>query len=285
MSRKGAEFTRFFVPLLESLKALGGSGTASEVIDHVLASTNIPEKELEVVTKSGVLKVRNQVYWARHYLVRVGFISSSVRGVWALTAEGESAELSESDISTILRKVDKEYRENLKKRKAKEAENATDEDDSPESEESSNELLDLLKSLSPDGFERICQRLLRESGFQQVIVTGKSGDGGIDGSGILEINPLVSFNVSFQCKRYKDSVGPGIVRDFRGAMQGRADKGIIITTGSFTREAKKEARRDGATPIEIVDGEKLVNMFQNLQLGVIPTTVFKLDESFFESFK
>ena len=124
------------------------------------------------------------------------------------------------------------------------------------------DLLSILKSLSPSGFERICQRLLRESGFAQVKVTGKSGDGGIDGHGILEVNPFVTFNVLFQCKRYQGNVSSSQIRDFRGAMMGRADKGIMITTGAFTLDAKKEARRDGVPPIEIIDGEKLIEMFE-----------------------
>jgi restriction system protein len=115
-----------------------------------------------------------------------------------------------------------------------------------------------MQSLPPDGFERLCQRILRESGFQQVVVTGRSGDGGIDGVGVLQMNPFVSFNVLFQCKRYQGAVSPSQIRDFRGAMVGRADKGIIMTTGTFTLDAKKEARRDGVPPIELVDGEALL---------------------------
>ena len=146
-------------------------------------------------------------------------------------------------------------------------------------------LLNLIKSLPPSGFERLSQRLLRESGFQKVEVTGKSGDGGIDGVGILQVNPFVSFNVLFQCKRYQGAVTPSQVRDFRGAMMGRADKGIIITTGTFTLEAKKEARRDGAPPIELVDGDTLVQMFEQQQLGLIPRTTYDVDEKFFDDFR
>jgi restriction system protein len=146
-------------------------------------------------------------------------------------------------------------------------------------------LLNLIKSLPPNGFERLSQRLLRESGFQKVEVTGKTGDGGIDGFGILQVNPFVSFNVLFQCKRYQGAVTPSQIRDFRGAMMGRADKGIIITTGTFTIEAKKEARRDGAPPIELVDGDTLVQMFEQLQLGLIPRTTYDVDEKFFDDFK
>lgn len=147
------------------------------------------------------------------------------------------------------------------------------------------DLLGLLKSLRPSGFERLCQRLLRESGFQQVVVTGRTGDGGIDGYGVLALNPFVSFNVLFQCKRYNGAVTPSQIRDFRGAMMGRADKGIILTTGTFTLEAKKEARRDGAYPIELVDHEKLVQMFEQLQLGLVPRNTFELILSFSRSSK
>ena len=147
------------------------------------------------------------------------------------------------------------------------------------------ELLNLLRSLSPEGFERLSQRLLRESGFQQVAVTGRSGDGGIDGHGILRINPLVSFKVLFQCKRYQGTVNVSDVRNFRGALQGRADKGIILTTGTFTTDAKKEAIRDGATPIELVDGDQLVEMFEDLQIGLVPRADFDIDHEFFVEYK
>jgi restriction system protein len=146
-------------------------------------------------------------------------------------------------------------------------------------------VLDTLQGLPPAGFERLCQRLLREAGFQEVTVTGRTGDMGIDGHGVLEVNPFVTFKVLFQCKRYRGSVGAPDVRNFRGAMEGRADKGIIITTGSFTQDARKEARRDGTRAIELVDGEKLVEMFEKLELGLKPRTVFDVDEAFFDAFR
>jgi len=146
-------------------------------------------------------------------------------------------------------------------------------------------LLEILQSLPPAGFERLCQRLLREAGFEQVIVTGKSGDGGIDGHGILSLNAFVSFRVLFQCKRYVGSATPSQVRDFRGAMQGRADKGLVLTTGSFTSEARREASRDGAPPIELVDGEKLIELFAKLDLGLRPVTTYDIDDGFFEEYR
>jgi len=148
-----------------------------------------------------------------------------------------------------------------------------------------DEVLSILLNLPPEGFERLSQRILREAGFTQVVVTGQSGDGGIDGFGTLQVNPLVSFKVLFQCKRYAKSVPPSQVRDFRGAMAGRADKGIIVTTGTFTAEARREATRDGAPPIELIDGEKLLDMLEKLELGLKPVTTFEVEHAFFKEFE
>lgn len=276
------QFLRFFIPIVEALKDLGGSGTASEIVDLAIDKLGITEKEQQATLKNGESRIRNQAQWARLYLVKGGYLSSSQRGVWTLTKKGLEEPLSEDKAMEIIREQRKIYR--IKKQKAKKVEKPkVDIEDRPDLFHEEG-LLSLLLNLPPDGFERVCQRLLREAGFQEVKVTGKSGDGGIDGYGILEVNPFVSFNVLFQSKRYKGAVSASQVRDFRGAMQGRADKGIIITTGSFTSDAKKEARRDGAPPIELVDGEKLVEMFEKLNLGVIPETVYKVDEEFFKEF-
>ena len=146
------------------------------------------------------------------------------------------------------------------------------------------QVLRIMQDLPPTGFEQLCQAILREAGFIEVIVTGRSGDQGIDGHGTLQINPLVSFRVLFQCKRYRESVSPSHVRDFRGAMAGRADKGIIITTGAFTAEARRESSRDGVPPIELIDGDKLVDMLESLELGLQPVRSFKVDNEFFRRF-
>lgn len=146
-------------------------------------------------------------------------------------------------------------------------------------------MIEVIRALPPAGFERLCQRLLREAGFAEVEVTGRSGDGGIDGNGVLQVNELVSFRVLFQCKRYQGSVGSGEIRNFRGAMSGRTDKGIILTTGTFTAEAQREAVRDGVPPIELVDATKLVALMERLRLGVRPRTVYDVDETFFEPFR
>jgi restriction system protein len=85
---------------------------------------------------------------------------------------------------------------------------------------------------------------------------------------VVRLGGLLSFHMIFQCKRYRGSVGSSIIRDFRGAMVGRADKGLIITTGSFTADARREAQRDGAPPIDVIDGEVLIEKLKELGLGV-----------------
>ena len=285
-TKEGAQFVRYFGPLLDALRELGGSATPTEASSKIADNLDIPQAQQDELLESGSPRFHNQVQFARFYLVREGLIDGSKRGVWTLTPSGWKTNLDlEKSREIFLKWVDffaKERKQNNSIKKDDE-----DIDDAIESAPVShrNRLLEVIKGLSPSGFERLCQRLLRESGFTQVSVTGRSGDGGIDGIGILEVNPFVSFRVLFQCKRYNGSVSPSHVRDFRGSMLGRADKGIIITTGSFTQEAQKEAFRDGAPPLELVHGDKLVDMFENLQLGLIPRTTYDIDEAFFVSFQ
>ena len=276
----GPKFLRFVIPVIDVLKELGGSGKVSEVQDAVIEMLDIPESELEETLKSGDSRVRNQIAWARFYLLKSGYLESSQRGVWTLTEKGLKSELNDRDVYDLFKNVRETFKRNQDVKQVD-----VEDEETIEVYIHRKELLNLLQSLPPEGFERICQRLLRESGFQQVKVTGKTGDGGIDGHGILEINPLVSFKVIFQCKRYQGTVSASHVRDFRGAMMGRADKGIIITTGRFSSEAKGEAVRDGVPPIELVDGEKMVDMFENIELGLIPKTIYEIDDGFFEEFK
>ncbi len=283
---KGPKFTQHFIPLIESLREMGGSAAAYEATDAVIEREQIPEKELEKTNKNGGSNVRNAIAWARLYLVHSGHIDSSARGVWRLTEKGLKEDLSKLDPIELFKSVQRSRKEDsVSATSSKSATEAQVEVEEKILESGETRLLPVLKSLSSEGFERLCQRLLREHGFQNVKVTGRSGDGGIDGEGILEINPLLSFKVIFQCKRFQGSVGSSMIRDFRGAMIGRADKGIFLTTGNFTMEAKKEAVRDGTNPIELVDGEKLVKMFERLELGLKPRTVYEVDPEFFNEYK
>ena len=282
----GQEFTRFFPPIVAALREKGGSGTTSEIIDRSIELLGISEAEQSAELASGSSRVRNQAQWARLYMARGGILDSSKRGIWRLTELGVTIDAATFDWRNWFRSVQKEFAEDRKNREETDETPDDDSDDlATQIEDYRTTVLHLLRNLPPAGFERLCQRLLRESGFEQVTVTGKSGDGGIDGIGILQINPFVSFNVLFQCKRYSGSVSPSQVRDFRGAMMGRADKGLVITTGTFTVEAKREARRDGAPPIELVDGEDLVRLFESLEFGLKARTTYDVDDTFFRQFQ
>ena len=249
-------------PVLSALKFLGGSGTNEEINNKVAEIVNIPAEQLEVLhnpDKGGMTEIEYRLMWTRTYLKKFGLIENSSRGVWSLTPKGSSTD------KVIKKEVVRVVREQMKKEKGASA----------DSEEEPNkkivwqeELLDVIQKMPPASFERLIQRLLRESGFVQVEVTGQKGDEGIDGHGIMRLGGLLSFHVIFQAKRWKGSVGAGQVRDFRGAMVGRADKGLLITTGAFTKDAIKEATRDGAPAIDLVDGDQLVEKLKQLSLGV-----------------
>jgi restriction system protein len=287
---EGSVFVRFFGPLLDALRGLGGSGTPDEVVERIAKDLSIPDETQNELLPSGEPRFRNQIAWARFYLVREGFLDSSKRGVWSLTERGRSTTLSLDQSRELFLKWVRIFQERrrVKVEKPEPAEEVVAEGTGATPNDYRGAALELLLQLPPSGFERLAQRLLREAGFTQVVVTGSTGDGGIDGYGTLQVNPLVplvSFKVLFQCKRYTKSVSPSHVRDFRGAMSGRADKGIIITTGTFTAEARREATRDGVPPIELIDGEKLVEMLAKLELGLRPVTTYEIDAGFFKEFE
>lgn len=288
----GPKFVRFFSPVLQALKELGGSGRPSEVRDFIAKQLDLSEAERTELLEGGAPRFDNQVAWARFYLVKAGLVDSSKRGVWSLSDRGREIELLTLEQSLLLfKQIHAEFETERTLTNVAQEDEAEEEGIAPNDTEVSDDssyrkkLLEMMLSLPPDGFERLCQRLLRESGFEQVAVTGRSGDGGIDGHGILQVNPFVSFKVLFQCKRYSGSVSSSQVRDFRGAMMGRADKGIILTTGTFTPDAQKEAVRDGVPPLELVHGEKLLDMFESLELGLIPRKTYDVDLHFFKEFQ
>lgn len=293
VKKKRTEFVKWFGPLLDALRDLGDSGRPREVSDRIAKNLNLPEAVLDATLASGGSKFHNQVAWARQYLVWEGFLDSSKHGTWKLTEKGRNAQISEDEAHAIFLKwvsVNQENRKNKESRSKTENEISAIVDEVSPEEAISNEnlkLIDILRELSPEGFEKVCRELLRESGFENVEITGGSADGGIDGFGTLEINPFVSFKVMFQCKRYKEgnTVSRAQVGDFRNAMIGRAEKGIIITTSTFSNAAILEANRDGAPKIELVDGTMLVKMFENVELGLTKRIVYDVDIAFFEKYR
>ena len=265
-------FDSLMNPLLKALSQLGGSGSINEIYEKVAELEKIDEEILSVPhnpEKSNQTEVAYRLAWARTYLRKYDFLENSSRGIWTLTQKAkEEKEVTPSNVLKYVRDLDKKD-PNKRKKKANATIELTDNEAPEEAKAWREELHHLLtQEISPDAFERLTQRLLRESGFVQVEVTGKTGDGGIDGKGIARINGLMSFHVIFQCKKYQGSVSAGAIRDLRGAMVGRADKGLFITTGTFTSAAIKEATRDGAPPVDLVDGENLAEKLKELNLGV-----------------
>ena len=278
---KGPEFLKYINPVLTTLQANGGAGNSSNVIEQIIESLGITDAALEEATSNGQSRVRNQIQWARFYLFKAGLIDNAQRGIWRLTNEGLEKNLTDEDVYALFKGVQESVKKSPVTPKKLELKF---EDTTTEDEEHSIGLLNLIQNLPPIGFEKLCKRLLTEIGINDIIITGGSGDQGIDGKGIVKLNDVVSLNIVFQCKRYKETVSPHHVRDFRGAMQGRGEKGLIITTGRFTKEAKNEASRDGVTPIELIDGDRLVELFEKHHLGLKPVIVFEIDYEFFKGF-
>lgn len=262
------QYDRLFNPLLDALKALGGSASIVELDEEVTKRLKLSPAEISEPHNDRYTKLEYRLAWARTYLKHFGLLENSSRGVWVLTSKGQ--EVSQVDPGEVTRYVRQKTRasrtaaqsdgvSNIEARVVAEA----------ELEHSWKErLLMVLRNLPPDAFERLCQRLLRESGFVQVKVTGRTGDGGIDGVGLVQLGGLLSFPVIFQCKRVQGSIGASVIRDFRGAMVGRADRGLVLTTGTFSRDARLEATRDGAPPIDLVDAERLMEKLKELRLGI-----------------
>jgi len=275
------KYDDLFNPLLQAMHKLGGSASISEQEDEVALTLRLSEDEISEIHTGNRTKLSYRLAWARNYLKNYGVLDNSARGIWALTAKGQKT--NQLDKISVKKFVNALNRENKTEVVNEKVETLTNELKDIGWED---KLFEVFKSMSSDAFERLCQRLLRESGFIQVEVTGKTGDGGIDGKGVVRIGGLLSFHVIFQCKKYQSSVSSSEIRDFRGAMVGRADKGLFITTGTFTRDARAEAQRDGAPPIDLIDGEALIEKLKELRIGIVVTQKIveevAIDEAYFK---
>ena len=263
MAAKVPSYQDLMNPTLLALHELGGSGTNEEIAEKVIELLELPDDVVEQQhAETSTTAVEYRLAWARTYLKTIGLLESPKRKLWALTPDGlQTKKVDPTEVTRQVRKL-------MKKPKKKEPADIGDSGlDVEEDDDWRARLLDYLHKMDPIAFERLCQRLLRLSGFTEVEVTARTSDGGIDGHGILKLG-LISFTVVFQAKRYQSNVGASVVRDFRGAMVGRADKGLIITTARFTREARVEATRDGAPPIDLINGDDLVDRLKEVQLGV-----------------
>lgn len=282
---KVPSYDKLFIPVLNALIELGGSGTIQEINEKVYEIEKFSEAILQIPhgENSSSSQIDYRLAWARTYLKKFGLIENSARAVWTLVKpETNIQSLNSNEIVRYVRNLSPRNSDNSTNKKIRE-ETLEEVEESLEWKE---KLIQTILGISSNAFEKLTQRLLRESGFVEVEVTGRSGDGGIDGKGIARMSGLLSFHVIFQCKRYRGSITPSQIRDFRGAMQGRADKGIFITTGIFTRDARKEATRDGAAPIDLIDGEMLCEKLKEFSLGVRTKIVeeIEIDATFFDKF-
>lgn len=274
MKKNVPTFDELMVPTLQALKQLGGSASIDELVPEIVRLLGLPQEIADGPHGStGRTELEYRSAWARTYLRKAGLIENSERGIWALTPAGSQSD--SVDGRKIARDVAKQFQADRPDRDVRNE--ATVPDEAEAATAWQDRLIVVLQAMDPIAFERLCQRVLRESGFIEVEVTKRSGDGGIDGYGTIRLGGLISFNVLFQSKRYKGNIGPDTVRDFRGAMVGRADKGLIISTGGFTLEARREATRDGAPPIDLIDGRLLAEKLKELKLGVRTTTIEHVD--------
>jgi len=288
----GPKFIRFFWPIVKALRDLGGSARPREVVDLVIEMVGVPDDERAERTKSGVLRVDNQVHWARNYLVWAELLDGSQRGRWQLTKTGWSLVLEDQDHASAYKLFKRVRVEHGDKWGQPTSEDDTDPEQPPEpvdageSEEVSlaAEVRSTVLSLSPAGFENLCKRLLTELGLVQLRTVGQAGDRGIDVEGHLRVNAVVSFRVGVQCKRYADGnqVTPRLIREFQGAL-GPFDRGIFMTTSVYTQQAEEQATSPGYKPIDLIDGERLVELLIEYRLGIKEVTV--VDDEFFAPFQ
>ena len=272
---KVPKFDELMDPSVQALKSLGGSASIDELVPEIVKLLGLSQEVADVPHgATGRTELEYRAAWARTYLRKVGLIENSERGIWALTPEGAKAAAVDG------RQISRDVKKQSQSERAKDDESDDSVAEEPETILSwQDKLIAVLQAMDPVAFERLCQRILRESVFIEVEVTKRGGDGGIDGFGTLRIAGLINFNVLFQSKRYARNIGPDVVRDFRGAMVGRADKGMIISTGGFTFEARREATRDGAPPIDLIDGRLLAAKLKELKLGVKTNLVENVEVS------
>ena len=286
-------YSKLIMPTFQALKELGGSGKNDEILNQIIVDLQISDEVADIPHKGNPNKTElsYQADWARTYLNKYGVIENSSRGVWSIRPDYVSVELLDEKL--IIKTV---TNENASKRAKKDSSGNDEHNDNPDNDDPSDDavefpeelkpwrerLAEVLQNMDPYGFERLAQRVLRECGFTQVEVTKKSGDGGIDGTGKLRINGIFSFNVAFQCKRYKGLVGAGEIRDFRGSLTTNVEKGVMITTGTFSKAAREEASSPGKQQIDLIDGEEFISKIAECGIGVKPVTIYEIDEDFFK---
>jgi restriction system protein len=265
-------YDQLIEPIFKILKDLGGSASNSEINDHLVNELKISDEQAEIMWNKTTTTLAYRAAWARTYLKKAGYIANSERGVWQLTQLGEKVQHvhSKAVVQTVMQM--RNPTNNMSEENSESGEN----DETALNGGWKEHVLQLINQSSPNDFEKLCGRLLRELGFVNVTISGRPNDGGIDGFGVMKLGPVLTFHVAFQAKRYQKPVGSEVIRNFRGSIMGRAEKGIVITTSTFTRAAMQEAKRDGATAIDLIDGDQLTDYMKTLKIGIHTKMVEKV---------
>lgn len=285
-------YDKLIMPTFLALKELGGSGSNDEIFDRVVKDLALPDEVVDIPHRgnANLSEVQYQLAWSRTYLKKYGVIENSSRSIWSIRPDFVGVErLDEKEIVRVVHK-NTHSKTPVQPQSTESSNSLSDEIDAENIDVEYPEeakpwrvrLSEILQTMDPYGFERLAQRVLRECGFSQVEVTKKSGDGGIDGTGKLKINGIFSFNVAFQCKRYSGLVGAGAIRDFRGSLTTDIEKGVLITTGTFSKAAREEASNPGKQQIDLIDGEEFISKIAEYGIGVKAVTSYEIDEEFFE---
>ena len=266
-----------------ALKLLGGSGKNDEINSKVAEILELSNEVQDIphLNSSSLSEVNYRCAWARTILKNYGALENSARSVWTIKPEFTGIDSVDGAIVEKFRNIKSEKTQKFDTAEEKMEEQGVDVPE--EVKPWRKRLYEVLINMDPYGFERLTQRVLRECGFTNVVVTKKSGDGGIDGTGKLKINGIFSFNVAFQCKRYSGVVGASFVRDFRGSLTTDIEKGVLITTGTFSKSAKEEASNPGKQQIDLIDGEELIDKIAEYGIGVREVKTYEVDEDFFKS--
>lgn len=281
--------TELIVPTVTALRDLGGSGRNAEIRNVVAEHLGLSEDDQQASqggNNPNVSRLEYRLKWARTYLRNAGVIQSIGRGMWELTPKGLAA--SETEALELAmhwgRAQPRSQPDDAPMDPVgdpDDAESAADDEDTAWHAS----VIAAVQEMDPARVERLFLRVLREEGFEQLEHTGGPGDGGIDGVGVYRIS-LLSFRIYFQCKRYQSGIGSSDIRNFRGAMEGRGERGLFVTTSWFTKSAEEEASRPGARPIDLIDGSALAELIGKHGLGVSTETrdTRTVDHSFFQDF-
>jgi restriction system protein len=287
------KFDETFIPILEVLKD-GRVLRSRELIEEVKTRfySDLSEEQLKQETKSGDLLIDNRIAWGKSYLKKGGYITFPQRGFVQITEKGKnhSATITVRDLENDSSLFDfyKQEKDSVTvdskmQPKISSPQDLIDEGFNRIESEVKADLLQKLKTIDPYFFEKVVLRLLKKMGYGEFIETSKSNDGGIDG--IINEDKLGLDKIYIQAKRFNEGkVREKDIRNFIGAMSGDTNKGVFVTTSEFDEKALEKAR-SAHHKIICIDGQKLVTLMHEFNVGIQVRTTYEIkqiDEDFFD---